>query len=120
MLHFKPLAAAMLAALISATASAASQPAYDMPRDVDARAYLPQPRSRAEVIADLEIYRRSGLAELDNKESPDAFSGAYAAAQARYQALRASQEFKQLVARIARERGEAQASAGAPPATMAQ
>jgi len=108
---FKHLAAATLLALIGSAATAAEMSTSDTPQSADARAYLPMPRSRAEVIADLEIYRRSGLAELDHKESPDAFSNAYIAAQARYQALRASAEFRQLVARIARERGDDQATA---------
>lgn len=68
--------------------------------------YLPKSLSRAEVIADLEIYRRSGLDEFDRGESPDLFSNAYNSAQARYMALRASPEFKNLVAKIARERDE--------------
>jgi len=117
---FKHLAAATLLALIASVATAAEMSTNDTPQSADARAYLPMPRSRAEVIADLEIYRRSGLAELDHKESPDAFSNAYIAAQARYQALRASAEFKQLVARIARERGDALATASAASSPMAQ
>lgn len=73
----------------------------------DVSEYLPKPVSRAEVIADLEVYRRSGLAEFDRVDSQELFGSAYIMAQARYMALRASPEFKTLVARIARERGEA-------------
>lgn len=116
----KNLAIAALTALVSTAAMAAGAPYGDVPQADDMRAYLPAPRSRAEVLADLEIYRRSGLAELDHKESPDAFSNAYVAAQARYQALHASLEFRQLVARIARERGEVQATASSASAPRAQ
>jgi hypothetical protein len=77
----------------------------------DVSKYLPKPVSRAEVIADLEIYRRSGLDEFDRRESQDLFGSAYIHARARYMALRASPEFQSLVARIARERGEAVATA---------
>lgn len=49
----------------------------------DVSKYLPKSVSRAEVIADLEIYRRSGLAELDSAESQDLFGSAYLHAQAR-------------------------------------
>ncbi len=102
----KNFAIATLIALLGSAALAQDAPSGDMPTSAELRAYTPVPRSRAEVIADLEIYRRSGLAALDGSESPDAFSNAYIAAQARYQALRAAPAFKQLVARIARERGE--------------
>jgi len=127
---FKNLAHTLLAtltALVGTAAMAHGAPSGDMPMkaeysagSTDYRAYLPMPRSRAEVIADLEIYRRSGLAQLDASESPDAFGKAYLEAQARYQALRAAPEFKQLVARIARERGEAEATANSGMATMPQ
>lgn len=113
-----PTALLVALAFASGAASAAEQlPGF--PSDVD----LPQPmlaaqRSRAEVIADLQIYRRSGLAALESSESPDTFSKAYYEAQARYFAMRNSAEFKQLVARIASERGEAQATAGRMPEPM--
>ena len=117
---FKNFALATLTALVGSTAIAHGAPAGDMPTSAELRAYMPMPRSRAEVIADLEIYRRSGLAQLDSSESPDAFGKAYVEAQARYQALRAAPAFKQLVARIARERGEAEATAHSTPATVVQ
>ena len=114
----KNLFVATLIALLGSAALAA--PSSDMPTSAELRAYTPVPRTRAEVIADLEVYRRSGLAGLDSSDSPDAFSGAYAEAQARYQAMRAAPAFKQRVARIARERGEAEATASSRAAVTAQ
>lgn len=73
-------------------------------------AYMPMAMhklSRAEVIADLEIYRQSGLAELEGRDSPEVYGQAYQEAQARYQALRNSPQFAMRVARIAQQRGEA-------------
>ena len=65
------------------------------------------PLSRAQVLADLQIWRQSGMAAFtDGESSVDANSAAYRGAQARYVSLRASSEFAQLVARIARERGD--------------
>ena len=63
--------------------------------------------SRAEVLADLEIWRRSGLADLQRGEaSPNTFSPQYREAHARYLAMRSSPEFAARVQSIARERGE--------------
>jgi Domain of unknown function (DUF4148) len=63
--------------------------------------------TRAEVLADLAIWRESGLADAQSGESAaDPVSPTYIAAMARYQALRASPQFALLVQRIARERGE--------------
>ena len=63
--------------------------------------------TRAEVLADLTIWRKSGLADAQSGESAsDPVSPNYIAAMARYQALRTSPQFAQLVQRIARERGE--------------
>ncbi|WP_280155819.1 DUF4148 domain-containing protein [Piscinibacter sp. XHJ-5] len=78
---------------------------------------LPQPRSRAEVLAELEIYRRSGLAELEHGEATDTFSRQYRLASARYAAMRSSQEFASLVQNIAKRRGEVVDVAAAPSTT---
>lgn len=86
----------------------------------DAGKYTIASLSRAEVIADLEIYRKSGLADLDTRDSPDVFGTDYQVAQARYQAMRASPEFTALVASIARDRGEVVATAGARSRAVAQ
>ena len=78
------------------------------------------PRTRAEVIADLEVYRKSGLADLDSRDSPDVFGAGYQAAQARYQAMRVSPEFATLVSKIAKARGETVATASAGSGVVAQ
>ena len=63
--------------------------------------------SRAEVLADLQLWQQSGMAAFtDGEASADSTNPAYRAAQSRYLAMRASPEFEPLVARIARERGE--------------
>jgi hypothetical protein len=63
--------------------------------------------TRAEVLADLTIWRESGLADAQSGESAsDPVSPNYLAALNRYQALRASPQFALLVQRIAHERGE--------------
>jgi hypothetical protein len=61
--------------------------------------YLPMSVSRAEVIADLDIYRRSGLAELDRAESPDVYGNAYIGAKARGWLAGADQGARSVVAR---------------------
>jgi hypothetical protein len=63
------------------------------------------PLSRAEVLANMQIWRESGSADLQSSESAsDPTRPEYIAAMARYRALRASPEFAQRVARIERER----------------
>jgi hypothetical protein len=62
--------------------------------------------SRAEVLADLEIWREAGLAAFDGGEAVDVTSRAYRAAQASYVALRSSPTFAERVARIVRQRSE--------------
>lgn len=63
--------------------------------------------SRSEVMADIVIWRESGLADAQSGESAsDPVSPNYLAALNRYQVLRAAPQFAQLVQRIARERGE--------------
>ena len=65
-------------------------------------AYIPKSTlTRAEVRADVEIWNRSGLAQLDRRESPNVFSDQYIQAQARYQAMKASPQFAALVQSIA-------------------
>ena len=71
------------------------------------------PVSRAQVIADLEVYRKSGLAELESRDEPAFYGADYRAAQARYQALRESPAFAMRVAQLARQRGEMIATAAA-------
>jgi hypothetical protein len=62
--------------------------------------------SRSEVLADMVIWRESGLAAAQAGESADPVSLAYLAAVKRYQSMRAAPQFADLVRRIARERGE--------------
>lgn len=63
--------------------------------------------SRAEVLADLALWKRSGMAALDRGEaSPSPASPEYRAAHARYVALRNSPEYTALVKEIAGQRGE--------------
>jgi len=64
------------------------------------------PLSRAEVLADLQVWRESGLAELYGGEDPALFHPRYDACMARYLAMRASPAFATLVQRIAQDRGE--------------
>lgn len=68
--------------------------------------------TRSEVIADMEIWRRSGLAEAERGDTVDTFGARYRAALARYQAMRDSPAFADEVARLARQRGELQLIAG--------
>lgn len=66
-----------------------------------------QALSRAEVLADLQIWRDSGMAELHAGEEPAWFNNPrYDAAATRYAAMRTSPAFAALVERIAQQRGE--------------
>jgi hypothetical protein len=56
--------------------------------------------SRAEVLADITIYRESGLADLNRIDAVDFFSPQYVRAQARYADLRRSPRFAALVHRF--------------------
>jgi hypothetical protein len=64
------------------------------------------PVSRAEVLADLQIWRESGLAAAQTGDSSDPQSPQYVQSLARYNALRGSAMFTELVERIARQRSE--------------
>ena len=112
-------------AVVSAFIGTAAMACPDHQQDAwskfqDAGKYAAAPHGRAEVIADLEVYRKSGLAELDSVDSPEVFSADYRAAQVRYQAMRSSPDFTALVASIARQRGEAVATASGGSATAVQ
>ena len=64
-------------------------------------------QSRAEVLADLQVWQDAGLAaEQWGEAGPEVFAARYQQAEARYQAMRAAPAFAALVARIARVRGE--------------
>lgn len=62
-------------------------------------------RSRAEVQADLEIWKLSGLADLELRDSPDVFSERYRQASDRYAALRYSPQFAARVQALTSTRG---------------
>jgi hypothetical protein len=115
-MNLKNITFAVLATLISTVAIARDSQAVGE----DVSKYLPKSGSRAEVLADLQVYRRSGLAEFDRGESQDFSSSAYIRARARYMALRASPDFKALVSKIARERGEELATAGTGSGAVVQ
>ena len=66
-----------------------------------------RPLTRAEVIADLEIYVQSGLRDLDMQDGSRFGGPDEAAARARYEALRRAPAFAARVQEIARQRGEA-------------
>lgn len=62
--------------------------------------------TRAEVIADLSLWKRAGLQAYQGGESHDTFSPAYERSLAEYQRLRNGPEYLAEVRRIANERGE--------------
>jgi Domain of unknown function (DUF4148) len=63
--------------------------------------------TRAEVLADLEVWTLAGMPTLAGGDAgTDLYSAEYKAAQAKYQQMVASPEFAQRVIRIARQRGE--------------
>jgi hypothetical protein len=64
------------------------------------------PVSRAEVLADLQIWHASGMADLDNGEVGMAYTPVHDAVLARYEALRAAPSFAALVHRIAQRLGD--------------
>lgn len=76
--------------------------------------------TRAEVLADLQVWRSSGLAAFEKDLSLAEFhSREHQAARARYEQMRASPEFHALVQAIAMRRGEVlpQRIAAAEPRT---
>jgi hypothetical protein len=64
------------------------------------------PVTRAEVLADLQIWRESGMAALSDGEEGRADTPAYRVATANYAARRAAPSFAALVLRIAQRLGE--------------
>lgn len=86
------LASALLvtlgAALVSQTALAQQAPQAG------------KPLTREEVLADAILAKRAGLDQFHDPEIQQLMPEAYAAAQAKYQALRASEAFAQEVSRI--------------------
>ena len=64
-------------------------------------------KSRAEVLADLQIWRESGLEALEGigEGQNNYFDPRYRAAQAKYEELRASPRYAELVEKFSRQRG---------------
>ncbi|MDX3904283.1 MAG: DUF4148 domain-containing protein [Pigmentiphaga sp.] len=62
--------------------------------------------SRAEVLADLALWKRAGVPEYMLESGPDFANPKYREAFARYESLRNSAEYAREVDRIARARGE--------------
>lgn len=77
----------------------------------------PSQVSRAQVLADLQIYRESGLAAVEQSETYGYDSARRDQAQAKYAKLRNSPYYATLVKRIAAEHGEKVDLAGVPAAT---
>jgi hypothetical protein len=63
-------------------------------------------KSRAEVLADLEIYRESGLAAVDRTEDFALNATQRTQAEARYAALKSSPKYAELVQRFAAKEGK--------------
>jgi len=97
-----------LALLLSAALAAACSTARanDDGTPVESFDYAVSSKTRAEVIADTQIWRESGLAAVQSSESPNFMSHDYQQAQQRYERMHASPQFDALVEQIARERGE--------------
>lgn len=94
----------LIIALLTTSLAAGAAGAHDNNTDDGAGA---RPLTRAEVIADLEIYVQSGLRDLDMQDGSRFGGPDEAAARARYEALRRAPAFAARVQEIARQRGEA-------------
>jgi hypothetical protein len=101
--------------IVAAVATASIVPAFAEPEFVNV-SKAQSGTSRAEVLADLEIYRASGLAELESRNTVDFASQRYQEARLIYAGLRQQPGFQRLVMVIAQQRGEAPATT-APNAT---
>ena len=95
-----------LSSLVMSIAAAAAQAhegtwidahAFSEETPIETRSSTQPGLTRAEVLADLQLYRESGFAELDRAETPAWESQAYKEAAARYAALRESPRYAQLV-----------------------
>ncbi len=69
-------------------------------------------KSRAEVLADLAIYRESGLAAVDRTEDFALNANQRAQAEARYAALKSSPKYAELVRRFAAKEGKGAVTEG--------
>lgn len=91
--------------VFAAVAAASLSPAFAEEQVFDSSKIV-STKSRSEVLADLEIYRVSGLADLERHENVDFTSPAYLHAKRLYAGLRNSANFDRLVMNIAKQRGE--------------
>ena len=98
--------------IVAAVATAGVVPAFADQEVVDVSSAR-SGKSRAEVLADLEIYRASGLAELESHNTVDFTSPRYEEARLIYAGLRQQPGFQRLVMAIAQQRGEAPATTAA-------
>jgi len=95
----------ILAMTLFAGAAKAAPIEVDIPNNIEAPAST---LTRAEVIADLYVWRLAGLQEFYRSElSPDTGSDQYKSAAATYQVLRASPQFADLVHKLQENPGEA-------------
>lgn len=91
------LASALASTILVGAASAASIET-DVPNDIQTPS---TPLTRAAVLADLQVWRLSGLQDLNRGESaPDLNRDEYKRALATYQYLRSSPQFDMLVQRL--------------------
>jgi len=104
--------------IAAVVASATILPAFAGPQFVDVSSGQTG-KTRAEVLADLEAYRASGLAEQESRMHVDWTSPQYEMARRIYEGLLKSDSFKQRVIAIAKERGEAPVSTAVIDAPVA-
>jgi hypothetical protein len=69
-------------------------------------------KTRAEVLADLQIYRESGLAAVDRTEDFALNATQRSQAEARYAALKSSPKYAELVQRFAAKEGKGAVTEG--------
>lgn len=105
--------------VLAVAAAAALTPAFAQEQVFDSSKVV-STRSRAQVLAELELYRASGLAELERHDSIDFTSPAYQLAQRLYTGLRTSSNFDRVVKAIATQRGEIMNTAAGETAVRTQ
>jgi hypothetical protein len=106
--------------LVAAVAAVSLSPVFAEEQIFDSSKFQ-STKSRAEVIAELEIYRASGLQELERRDNVDFASPAYAKAKQTYAALRSNKpNFERRVMEIAQQRGEVTNTAAAGSSVRAQ
>jgi hypothetical protein len=88
------------------TATYAATPAAGAYASAPGASNQPSSLSRAEVLADLQVWKDSGLSELQNGYTSEVFGTQYRRASERYAALRNSPHFAELVQSVAAKRGE--------------